>query len=132
HLVVHRRVGVADAGEHVCDGVGHCHVRPPSPARLGDTGDLPRVDHVSQADPAELELAVHRVRTTALLAPGVGPHLELGLLVGLVDQSLLGHCYCPSRLNGKPKASSRALPSALVRAVVTMVMSMPRVWSTLS
>src|SRR5574338_1112482 len=104
-----------------------------SPARLGHARDLPGVDHVAQADPAELELAVHRVRTAALLATRVGPDLELGLAVGLVDESLLGHGgYCPSRLNGKPKASSRALPSALVRGVVTMVMSMPRVVSTLS
>jgi hypothetical protein len=91
HLVVHRRVGVADTGEHVGDGVGHGHVRPPSPARLGHAGDLPGMDHVSQTHAAEQELAVHRVRATALLAPGVAPDLELGLAVGLVDQCFLGH-----------------------------------------
>ncbi len=37
-----------------------------------------------------------------------------------------------SALNGKWKAESRALPSSLVGAVVTMVMSMPRVRSILS
>src|SRR6478736_9374301 len=98
-----------------------------SPARLGHAGDLPSVRHVSQADAAQLELPVHGVRAAALLAPRVAPNLELGLLVGLVDQSLLRHqLACPSRLNGKPKASSSALPPALSTAVVTMVMSMPR------
>src|SRR4051794_40815246 len=81
-------------------------VRASSPARLGHAGDLPCVRHVSEADPAQLELAVHRVRSPALLAARVGPHLELGLAVRLVDQSLLRHqLACPSRLNGKPKAS---------------------------
>src|SRR6478735_75193 len=104
-----------------------------SPARLGHAGDLPSVRHVSQADAAQLELPVHRVRATALLAPRVAPDLELGLLVGLVDECFLGHqLACPSRLNGNPNASRSALPSALVAAVVTMVMSMPRVWSILS
>ena len=64
-------------------------------------------------------------RPAAAPAAGVAPHLELGLALLLLDERLLGHYCCPSRRNGKPKASSRALPSALVRAVVTMVMSMP-------
>src|SRR3954451_12170221 len=108
-------------------------VAPPSPAGLLDAGQFPGVRELPEADPAEHELAEHRVGATAALAPGVGPHLELRLALVLLDQCLLGHGYCcPSRLNGKPKASSRALPSALVRAVVTIVMSIPRVESTWS
>src|SRR5688500_17417125 len=103
-----------------------------SPARLGHAGNLAGVDQLSQADAAEPELAVHRLRATATAAPCVGAHLELGLALLLVDQCLLCHYCCPSRLNGKPKASSKARPSASVRAVVTMVMSIPRGVSTLS
>src|SRR3546814_5161473 len=82
----------------------------PSPARLGDAGDLPGVHHLAEADPAEAELAVHGVRTTAPLAPRVGAHLELRCALLLLDDCLLAHQHCPSRLTGKPKASGRALP----------------------
>src|SRR4051812_21443074 len=101
----------------------------PSPAGLRHARDLPGVHHLAEAHPAEAELAVHGVRTTTALAARVGAHLELRGLVRLVDECLLGHQPCPSRLNGNPKASRRALPWALVLAVVTIVMSMPRVVS---
>src|SRR5579864_191927 len=64
----------------------------PSPARLGDTGDLPRVHHDAQADATEAELAQYRPRTAAPPASGVGAHLELGRPLLLLDQCLLGHC----------------------------------------
>src|SRR5262249_17964368 len=102
------------------------------PAGLLDARELPGVAQLAEAHTAELELAEHGVGPTAALAAGVGAHLELRLACRLLFECLLGHYCCPSRLNGKPKASSRALPSALVRAVVTMVMSMPRGASTLS
>src|SRR5439155_26883288 len=105
-------------------------MRPPT--RLRHAGNLAGVDHLAEADAAQAELAVHRARTTATTAPRVGPHLELRLALLLLDERLLCHYCCPSRLNGKPKASSRARPSALVRAVVTIVMSIPRGASTLS
>src|SRR3954470_8395758 len=101
---------------------------PLSPARLRDAGDLARVNHLPEADAAEPELAEHRARPAATAAPRVRAHLELGLALLLLDQSFLCHLSlycCPSRWNGKPKASSRARPSALVLAVVTIVMSMP-------
>src|SRR5437016_5522757 len=105
----------------------------PSPARLRHARHLARVHHLAEADAAERELAIDGPRPSATAAAGVAPHLELGLALLLLDQCLLGHyCGCPSRRNGKPKASSRARPSASVRAVVTMVMSMPRVASILS
>src|SRR5947209_4263200 len=103
-----------------------------SPTRLRDAGDLAGVHHLPQAHAAEAELAVDGARPTATAAPRVRPHLVLRLAHRLLDECLLRHYCCPSRLNGKPKASSRARPSALVRAVVTIVMSMPRGASTLS
>src|SRR4051812_37373553 len=77
---------------------------PPSPAGLLDPGHLAEVHHVAQAHAAEAELAEHGARPAASVATRVRPHLELGLALGLVDERLLGHSYCPSRLNGKPKA----------------------------
>ena len=94
--------------------------------------DLALVHHLAQADPAEAELLVDGAGPAAALTPGVGPHLELRGALLLLDKCLLGHGYAVSLRKGKPKASSRARPSAFVRAVVTMVMSMPRVASTRS
>ncbi len=62
-----------------------------------------------------------------LLGKGVWPLLSV-LGKGVWPFSQIGY----SALNGKWKAESRALPSSLVGAVVTMVMSMPRVRSILS
>src|SRR5581483_5362962 len=90
HLVVHRHVGVPDAGQHVRDRVGH-HATLTSPARLRDAGDLTGVRQLAQADAAQLELAVDRARTTAAAAPRVRADLELRLALLLLDQSLLGH-----------------------------------------
>src|SRR5688572_12955194 len=128
----------------------------PLPTGLRDAGNLAGVDHGAEADAAEPELAVHRLRPAAATAAGVGPHLELRLALRLLDQCLLRHYFflplccwgplrfflggwikpsgpsSPARRNGKPNASRKALPSSLVPAVVTMVMSMPRVVSTLS
>src|SRR4051812_30679449 len=105
---------------------------PSSPARLRHTRDLARVNQFAKADAAQHELAVHRLRSSATLAPRVRAHLELRLALLLLDECLLCHYCCPSLRNGKPKASSSALPSASVRAVVTIVMCMPRVTSTRS
>src|SRR6185436_7702470 len=94
------------------------------PAGLGHTGELAAVGHLPQADPAQAELAVDRVRTAAALAAGVAAHRELRLLVRLVDKGSLGHAQFS--LNGKPSALSSARPSSSFVAVVTTVMSMPR------
>src|SRR6516162_9445630 len=76
----------------------------PSPAGLGDARQLAGVRQLAQADAAQPELAVHGTRTAAPAAPRVGPHLELRRALLLLDERLLGHYCCPSRLNGKPKA----------------------------
>src|SRR5258708_6116659 len=94
------------------------------PARLGHAGQFARVRHLAQADPAQAELAVHRVRTAALLAPGVAAHLELRLRGRLVDQRCLRHAH--ASLKGKPSSLSSVRPSSSVFAVVTTVMSIPR------
>src|SRR3954454_11999710 len=64
---------------------------PPSPARLRHAGDLAGVDQLAKADAAQHELAVHRLRATAALAPRVRAHLELRLALLLLDECLLGH-----------------------------------------
>src|SRR5271169_5081471 len=63
----------------------------PSPARLGHTGDLARVHHDAQADPAQPELAQDGPWTAAPAAPGVAPDLELRGALLLLDQCLLRH-----------------------------------------
>src|SRR2546429_7260819 len=105
-----------------------------SPARLGHAGHFAVVNHLPKTDPAQPELAEHGLGPPTPPAAGVGPDLELRLALLLLDECLLRHDvrYCPSRRNGKPKAASRASPSASVRAVVTMVMSIPLVVSMLS
>src|SRR3954452_8605406 len=97
------------------------------PGGLGHAGKLTAVSHVPDAHPAQAELAVHRVRPAAPLAARVGPHGELRLPGRLQDQRLLGHAQFS--LNGKPRSLSSARPSSSVLAVVTTVMSMPRVRS---
>src|SRR6266545_489669 len=124
----------------------------PSPARLGDAGQLAGVGELAHADPAEAELAQEGSRPPAALAAVVGPHLELGGALGLGDQRLLchqlvvppgpagsGHPWgrpCGNRQraslvvwNGKPRAISSALPCPSVWAVVTTVTSMPLTFS---
>src|ERR1700761_9154586 len=61
------------------------------PTRLGHSGDLPGVHHRPQADTAQTEFAVDGLGPTATAAPGVAPHLELGGLLLLLDECLLGH-----------------------------------------
>src|SRR5690606_15275824 len=115
------------------------------PGGLGDAGQLAPVRHLPNADAAQAELAVHRLGPSAPLAPGVRPDRELRLPRGLEDQRLLRHRsrllaamrvqLASSRLRiprqlvislkGNPRCLSSARPSSSVRAVVTIVMSMP-------
>src|SRR5215472_12375230 len=70
--LVERRVGVADAGEHIGDGVGRYHVpssnllvaNSRSPRRLRDAGDLAHVRALAEADAAQAELAQIAARAT--------------------------------------------------------------------
>src|SRR3954454_6933659 len=97
------------------------------PGSLRHAGQLAAVRHVPDAHAAQAELAVHRVRPATPLAARVRPHSELRLRGSLEDQRLLGHAQFS--LNGKPRSLSSARPSSSVVAVVTTVMSMPRVRS---
>src|SRR5580658_9191441 len=63
----------------------------PSPAGLGDAGDLPGVDHDAQADPAQAEFLEHGFGSPASPATGVAPDLELGGALLLFDQCLFRH-----------------------------------------
>src|SRR5688572_1455910 len=62
-----------------------------SPARLADPGDLSLQGHLTEADPAQAELADEGARPAAAAATIVASHLELRLALGLLDQALLGH-----------------------------------------
>jgi hypothetical protein len=64
---------------------------PPSPTGLPHTGDFAGMDHLAKADPAQPELAEDRARPPAAPAPRIGPDLELGLALLLLDECLLGH-----------------------------------------
>src|SRR6478609_6618353 len=61
------------------------------PGGLGDARQLAGVRHLAQADPAQAELAVHRVRTPAALAAGVAAHGELRLRRRLLLSGFLCH-----------------------------------------
>src|SRR3984957_13787854 len=102
------------------------------PTRLRDAGNLAGVDHLTQADTAQAELAVHRARSTASLATRVGTRRELRGLLLLDAKSFLCHIYLVSCLKGKPYARKNARPCSSVAAVVTIVMSKPRGASILS
>src|SRR5439155_14319116 len=65
------------------------------PGSLGHAGQFAAVRHVTDAHPAQAELAVHRLRPAAPLAAGVGPYRELRLLGSLEDQRLLRDLSSP-------------------------------------
>src|SRR4029450_8489382 len=71
--------------------LGSVMVMAGSPTRLGQAGELARVGQLPQAEAAQLGLRGQRRRATTPLAAGVGPDLELGSPVGLLDECLLGH-----------------------------------------
>src|SRR3954465_14057481 len=72
------------------------------PGALGHARQLATVSHLTEADAAQAELAVHGVGATAALAAGVRTHTELGLAGSLRDKSLLRHLAYAS-LKGKPR-----------------------------
>src|SRR5215467_2005645 len=66
------------------------------PGSLCHAGQFATVRHVTDADTAQAELAVHRLRTPAALATGVRAHRELRLRGGLELERLLGHFFLSS------------------------------------
>src|SRR5919106_296991 len=69
-----------------------------SPTRLRDPGDLAVVGHLPETQAAQTEPPVDRTGPPASLASRVGAHLELGLAIRLLAQSLLSH-YSPTSQN---------------------------------
>src|SRR4051812_12470381 len=141
-LALRRRVSMSAIGSVIVMGVrqpfspgfpglvqayGEAVFQSQLPGSLGHAGQLTAVGHLPDAHPAEAELAVDRVRPATTLAAGVRAHSELRLRGSLQDQRLLSHAQFS--LNGKPRSLSSARPSSSVSAVVTTVMSMPRVRS---
>lgn len=122
------------------------------PACLADARKLALARQLAEAHAAEPELAIDGVGTPTTLAAALLARRELRLAVRLDDHRCLSHkssfivhldrpglsrarslrYLAYSALNGKWKASRSALPSSSVGAVVTIVMSMPRVRSILS
>src|SRR3990172_10829536 len=62
-----------------------------SPRRLRHAGDLACVCHLSEADAAQPELAVHGARAPASMTARIRPRLELRWPLLLLDQCLLRH-----------------------------------------
>ena len=99
-LVVHRHVGVADAGEHVGNRIGHRHCSaPPSPTGLLDARQLAGMRHLTRQIRQRPNL-----RYTECGRPHrrqrVLTHLELGRLLLLLDECFFAMGHCPSRRNG--------------------------------
>src|SRR6185312_745063 len=99
------------------------------PARLDHAGHLALEGELPEADPAGLELPQVAAGPAADLAARVGARLELGRALLLHDERGFGHDQASAR-NGTPRCVKRAFASSSVRAVVTIVMSMPRTLST--
>src|SRR5512135_2146502 len=107
----------------------------PLPARLGHAGKLSSKGELPQADPAQLELPVESARPAAARTPVVFPDIEFRRPFRLGDDRFLGQRLLSSLAyarKGIPMSRSSSSPSSSVRAVVTMVMFMPRILSILS
>src|SRR5258705_9120261 len=73
------------------------------PGGLRDTGQFALVRHITDADAAQPELPIDRLRPTALLAAGIRAHRELRLLGGLQLQRHLGHISSPCSASGSTR-----------------------------
>src|SRR6185503_17990810 len=70
--VLPRLLAVADAGEHITQGIGQWHSST-LPARLREAGDQALVAHLPQHDPRKPEFAVNGARTPRQLAAVAHP-----------------------------------------------------------
>src|SRR5436189_121045 len=66
---------------------------PPSPRRLGDAGDLPRMRQLTETDATQHESTEHGTLPPAPLAARVGAHGELGARPLLVQECFLRHRF---------------------------------------
>src|SRR5712691_2917086 len=67
-------LGVADAGQHVGNGIGHAHAENLLPARLDQARDLPAQRDLAQLVAPKPELAEHSARTAGQAAAVAQPH----------------------------------------------------------
>src|SRR5579875_744983 len=107
------------------------------PACLLHARKLPFIGQLAEANAANTELTIHRVRTPAHAATSVGTRAELRFPLRLDNHRLL--CHGLDLLvkdfyfrNGMPISVSSARASSSVFAVVTTTTSMPRTLSILS
>jgi hypothetical protein len=77
--------GVADAGQHIGNGVSHHIRRFPLPTGFPDAGDQSLVGQLAKANPADAELAIHGPRSPAHLAAALRPSRKLRLALGHCD-----------------------------------------------
>ena len=104
------------------------------PARLRGPGNLPCQSQLTETD-ATYPKAPHKApRAPAPVAAIVLPDLELRSSIRLHNQCFLGHTRLLIYwgLNGTPSPFSNSYPSSSVFAVVTSVISIPRILSILS
>src|SRR3546814_8508586 len=66
--VLLRRLAVADAGEHITQRIGHCHLACSLPARLHNAGAQALVGQIAQLNAAQPEFAIISARTSGQLA----------------------------------------------------------------
>src|SRR5262245_23916957 len=102
-----------------------------SPARLDHARHLALEGQLPEAQTAELELPQVAARASTQLTAAIGATGELRGALRLHDERGLGHSGASS-LNGMPRCVRSALASSSVRAVVTMLTSIPRTLSILS
>ena len=67
----------------------------PLPTRLSHAGYLTLKSQITEADPAQAELAVHRARATAIVASGIGTSREFGFALRFGNQTFLRHWLLP-------------------------------------
>src|SRR6266702_352854 len=103
------------------------------PTRLCHAGQLTAQCTFAEADAAEAEFANIGARPSTDLAAIMLLHFELGLALRLHNHRDFCHSTLQRYfLKGMPISLSSRRPSSSVRAVVTILTSMPRTLSTLS
>lgn len=79
------------------------------PRRLRDARQLTGVCHFAEANSAQTELPVHRMRASASVAPRVAAHRELRLAIGLLNKRRFRHCLVLLEREAEQPAQRAAL-----------------------
>lgn len=92
NVVMEDGIGIANASEHIGNGISHGHVRATFlPTGFGDTGNGAGIGKIAETDTAELEFTNEAVRSAAEFATVILTSGEFGLLTPLLDKSLFSH-----------------------------------------